>query len=142
MRPKILTAFTCCHISQLKTDAPIESLYSLVLDHLLGAVEGVGVLHLHPCGSGLGGVGRKTLLAALVHDPRLNQVNWVDCSCSGNSGQRAYEEPVGGGWLMLVGKPVAELQHHDHPVPVLGTIDQLYVHHALRHLGDSWREKA
>ena len=57
MRPKILTIVTCCHISQLKTDASIESLYSLVLDHLLGAVEGVGILYLHPCSSGLGWVG-------------------------------------------------------------------------------------
>ena len=95
MRPKILTIVTCCHIRQLKTDASIESLYSLVLDHLLGAVEGVGVLHLHPCGSGLGGVGRKTLLAALVHDPGLHQVDRVNCGGSSDSGQGANEEPAG-----------------------------------------------
>ena len=141
MRPKILRIVTCCHISQLKTDASIESLYSLVLDHLLGTVEGVRILHLHPRSSRLGRVGRVTLLAALVHDPRLNQVNWVNCSGSRNSGQRAYEEPAGREWLLLVETPVAELQHHDHPVPVLGTINQLYVHHALCHLGDSWRKQ-
>ena len=84
----------------------------------------------------MGGVGRVTLLAALVHDPRLHQVNRVDCGGSCNPGQRAYEEPVGRGWLLLIAPPVAELQHHDHPVPVLGTIDQLDVHHTLRHLGD------
>ena len=102
MRPKILTIVTCCHISQLKTDASIESLYSLVLDHLLGTVESVGILHLHPCSSGLGRVDRVTLLAALVHDPRLHQVNRVDCSGSRNSGQRAYEEPgAEDGYCML-----------------------------------------
>ena len=140
MRPEILRIVTCCHISQLKTDASIETLYSLVLDHLLGAVERVGVLHLHPCGSGLGGEGRVNLLAALVHDPSLHQVNRVNCSGSGNSGQRANKEPVGQRWQLLVAPPVTELQHHDHPVPVLRTIDQLNVHHTLRHLGDNWRE--
>ena len=49
-----LRIVTCCHISQLETDASIESLHSLVLDDLLGTVEGVGVLHFHPCSSGLG----------------------------------------------------------------------------------------
>ena len=83
-----------------------------------------------------------TLLAALVHDPRLHQVDRVDCRGSGNPGQRADEEPAGRRWLLQAAPPVAELQHHDHPVPVLGTIDQLYVHHALRHLGDYRRGKA
>ena len=31
--------------------------------------------------------------------------------------------------------PVAELQHHDHPVSVFRPVDQLDVHHSLRHLG-------
>ena len=141
MRPKILRIVTCCYISQLKTDTSIESLYTLVLDHLLGTVEGVRILHLHPRSSGLGRVGRVTLLAALVHDPRLNQVNWVNCSSSSNSGQRANEEPTGRGWLLLVESPVTELQHHDHPVPVLRTINQLYVHNTLCHLRAGWRKK-
>ena len=60
MGPEIIRMVTCCHISQLKTDASIESLYSLVLDHLLGTVEGVRILHLHPCSSGLGRIGKVT----------------------------------------------------------------------------------
>ena len=140
MTPEIQRIVTCCYISQLKTDASIEPLYSLVLDHLLGTVEGVRILHLHPRSSRLGRVGRVTLLAALVHDPRLNQVNWVNCSGSCNSGQRANEEPVGRKWLLHVESPVAELQHHDHPVPVLRPIHQLDVHHSLRHLGTGMKE--
>ena len=31
-------------------------------------------------------------------------------------------------------KPVAELQRHNHPIPVLRPIDQLDVHHSLRDL--------
>ena len=57
MEAQLSEIITCCHISQLETDASIESLHSLVLDDLLGTVEGVGILHLHPCGSGLGWVG-------------------------------------------------------------------------------------